>query len=164
MSQTKQEKIALFAGSFDPFTRAHAALVDSALCLFDRVVSGVGRNVSRRALLSERQRLSLIRDLYSNSERVEVEVYEGLTVNFAREIGAVALVRGVRGVADLEAERNYDTVNRELAPEIQTLLLLTPPKMMHISSSAVRELLSFAERRCVEEMMPEGVEIEKYLE
>ncbi len=158
------QRIALFAGSFDPFTRAHAALVESALQLFDRVVIGVGHNISKRTLLSDSQRIRLIADLYAEDERVEVAAYDGLTVTFAREVGAVALIRGVRGVADLEAERTLDSVNRELAPDIQTILLLTPAAMTHISSTAVRELLAFGERACAGAMLPEGVDIDRYLE
>ncbi len=161
-----REKIALFAGSFDPFTKGHSALVESALQLFDRVVIGVGSNVAKSSLLSAESRKSLIEDFYIDSEyssRVEVELYDTLTVDFARKVGATALVRGVRGVVDMETERTLESVNRALAPELQTVLLFTPAEVSHISSSCVRELLAFGKCREIEMMMPEGVELKKYL-
>lgn len=154
------ERIALFPGSFDPFTRGHAALVSSALILFDRVVIGVGVNISKSGLLSPEQRLRLIEEYYHDEPRVETYIYSGMTVDFAREIGAVAMVRGVRNSMDLEVERTLEAVNREIYPELQTVMLLTPAPVAHISSSCVRELLAFG--RDVASMMPEGIDINEY--
>ncbi len=155
-------KIALFAGSFDPFTLGHAAIVESALRLCDRVVVGIGNNISKRCLLSGEERLRLINDLYADEPRVEGALYEGLTGLFAREIGATILVRGVRNSIDLEAERTIEAVNRGLYPDLQTVMMFTPAEYSHISSSCVRELLAFGED--VTAMMPDGVDIDKYRE
>ena len=153
-------KIALFAGSFDPFTRGHEVVVEEALKLFDKVVIGVGENVSKRSLLSVEQRCRLIDDIYRDNDRVEVASYSTLTGDFAREVGATVLVRGVRNAVDFEFERTIEITNRQLFPELTTVLLPTPVEYMHISSSMVRELLAFG--RDVKEYLPQGVDLESY--
>ncbi len=153
-------RIALFAGSFDPFTRGHEVVVKEALKLFDKVVIGVGENVSKRSLLSVEQRCRLIDDIYRDDDRVEVASYSTLTGDFAREVGATVLVRGVRNAVDFEFERTIEITNRQLFPELTTVLLPTPVEYMHISSSMVRELLAFG--RDVKEYLPQGVDLESY--
>ena len=153
-------RIALFAGSFDPFTRGHEVVVEEALKLFDKLVIGVGENVSKRSLLSVEQRCRLIDDIYRDDDRVEVASYSTLTGDFAREVGATVLVRGVRNAVDFEFERTIEITNRQLFPELTTVLLPTPVEYMHISSSMVRELLAFG--RDVKEYLPQGVDLESY--
>lgn len=153
-------KIALFAGSFDPFTRGHEAVVEEALRLFDEVVIGVGENVSKCSLLSMEQRCRLIADVYKENNRVRVASYSTLTGDFACQVGATVLVRGVRNTVDFEMERTIEATNRELYPELTTVLLVTPAEYMHISSSMVRELLAFG--RKVDEYLPQNIEIENY--
>ena len=155
------ERVALFAGSFDPFTRGHEELVEEALRLFDRVVIGVGANIAKRGLLTVEQRMRLIDDLYRDNDRVEVAAYDTLTTDFARKVGATALVRGVRNTLDFEFERTMEATNRHLAPELTTVLLVAPAEYGHISSSVVRELLSFG--REVDELMPQKIDIKNYL-
>ena len=129
-------KIALFAGSFDPFTRGHEAVVEEALRLFDE-------------------------DRYKDNTRVRVASYSTLTGDFAREVGATALVRGVRNTVDFEFERTMEATNRELYPELTTVLLVTPAEYMHISSSMVRELLAFGHK--VDDYLPQSINIENYI-
>lgn len=154
-------KKALFPGSFDPFTRGHEAVVHEALRIFDTVVVGIGDNVSKRGLLTPRQRAMLIHDLYANEPRVEVEIYSSLTGDFARRCGASVLVRGVRTGYDIEYEQNMAAVNRRLYPDLTTVILCTPPELSHISSSVVRELLEFGHD--AGDMLPQGVEIKDYI-
>ena len=154
-------RIALFAGSFDPFTRGHEAVVEEALRLFDEVVIGVGENVSKKGLLSVDERCRLIEDVYAGNERVRVAKYSTLTGDFARKVGATALLRGVRNTIDFEFERTIEATNRNLFPELTTVLLVTPAEYMHISSSMVRELLAFG--RSVDEFIPRKIKIENYL-
>lgn len=154
-------KVALFAGSFDPFTRGHAAVVKEALRLFDEVVVAVGDNVSKRSLLSVDQRCRLIEDVYKGNNRVKVASYSTLTGDFARKVGATVLVRGVRNTVDFEFERAMEATNRELFPELTTVLLVTPAEVVHISSSMVRELLAFG--RDVSDYMPQDIEIKNYI-
>ena len=154
-------RIALFAGSFDPFTRGHEVVVEMALRLFDEVVIGVGENVAKQSLLSVEARCRLIADIYKNNNRVRVKSYSTLTGDFAREVGATILVRGVRNTVDFEFERTIEATNRELFPELTTVLISTPAEYMHISSSMVRELLAFG--RDVKEYLPQNIKIENYI-
>ena len=154
-------KIALFAGSFDPFTRGHEVVVEMALRLFDEVVIGVGENVAKQSLLSVEARCRLIADIYKNNNRVRVKSYSTLTGDFAREVGATILVRGVRNTVDFEFERTIEATNRQLFPELTTVLISTPAEYMHISSSMVRELLAFG--RDIKEYLPQNIKIENYI-
>ncbi len=155
------ERIAIFPGSFDPFTRGHAAVVEQALTLFDRVVVAVGCNNQKQGLLSLDARLALLNKVYGSNKRVEVTSYGGLTVDFARRCGAVAMVRGVRGAVDFDFEQGIAAVNRRLNPSIATVLLFAPASLADISSSVVREL--HLHSHGVEEFLPEGIKLEDYL-
>ena len=155
-------KTAIFPGSFDPFTRGHADIVEQALQLFDRVVIAIGDNVGKRSLLNLKNRLRLIRHLYEHNPRVECVAYSTLTGDIAREMGADAIIRGVRNTIDFEYERTMAQTNKRLFPELATVILLTPPHLNDVSSSTVRELLQFGQD--VTEFMPEGIDIRNYLE
>lgn len=154
-------KTAIFPGSFDPFTRGHEAVVEQATNLFDKVVIAIGDNVGKRSLLSQKDRLRLIRRLYENNPKVECVAYSTLTGELAREMGAQAIIRGVRNTIDFEYERTMAHTNSRLFPELTTLLLFTPAELADVSSSTVRELLSFGQD--VSEFLPKGVEIKTYL-
>lgn len=155
------ERTAIFPGSFDPFTRGHAALVKEALRLFDRVIIGIGNNTSKQGLLKIENRKRLIDDIYRNNPRVEARIYRGLTGDFAEEVAACAIIRGVRNTTDFEYERTMESTNHRIYPEITTVMLFTPAPVADISSSTVREVLSFG--RNVEEFLPEGIDINNYL-
>lgn len=131
--------LALFPGSFDPFTLGHADIVRRALSFSDEVVVAVGYNDQKRGCQPVEERVAAIRKLYKDEPRVRVESYTGLTVDFAREQGATAIVRGVRTMADFEYEMQMADVNRQLAG-IETILLPASPQLASLSSSVVREL------------------------
>ena len=155
-------KVVVFPGSFDPLTRGHQAIVESALLLFDKVVIAIGENINKNSLLSIDQRVKLIEETFANEERVECVTYSNLTIDLARSLNAKAIIRGVRNTIDFEYERNMAQTNKRLAADIPTLLLLTPPEYADISSSTVRELLKFG---CdTAQMMPEGIDIKKYIQ
>ncbi len=136
------QRTGIFVGSFDPFTIGHDSVVRRAVKLFDRLVIGVGVNESKRYMLSAEERVEAIRQLYSGDERISVEQYSDLTVDFARRMGAEFIVKGVRSVKDFEFERDQADINRRLTG-IETVLLYAEPGMDCISSSVVRELTHF---------------------
>ena len=145
------ERTALFAGTFDPYTRGHHALVERALVLFDTVVVAVGRNLEKKCMLSVEERVSAIEKLYAGNERVKVAVYDTLTMDFAQSVGATALLRGVRSVKDFEYERDIADINLRLGG-IDTVLLVSEPEYAAISSSVVRELMKYG--KDVSELLP----------
>ena len=118
------ERTVLFAGTFDPYTRGHHALVERALAMFDKVVVAVGRNLGKNCMFSLEERVSAIEKVYAGNDRVSVAVYDTLTMDFARSVGAVALLRGVRSVKDFEYERDIADVNLRLGGMDTVLLIL----------------------------------------
>lgn len=141
-SPNPQRKVAIFPGSFDPFTVGHASIVERGLPLFDEIVIGVGINENKRALYSSDRRVEAISRLYAHEPRVRVEAYDDLTVDFARRCGASFILRGLRSVKDFEYERDIANMNHRLTG-IETVLLFTEPHYSSISSSVVRELIAF---------------------
>ncbi len=142
-------------------TRSHAALVDDALKLFDRIVIGIGNNTAKQGLLTVENRKRLIDDIYAADPRVEARVYTGLTGEFAEAVGACAIIRGVRNTTDFEYERTMEATNHRIYPALTTVMLFTPSAVADISSSTVREVLAFG--RSVEEFLPDGIDITNYL-
>jgi pantetheine-phosphate adenylyltransferase len=136
------KKIALFPGTFDPFTVGHHSLVRRGLELVDEIVISIGLNETKQACSPPGERLETIRNLYKNEQRVRVETYDSLTVDFAGETGARFILRGIRSVDDFEYEKAMADVNRKLAG-IETFILFTEPEHAHIRSSIVRELLRY---------------------
>lgn len=132
----------LFPGSFDPFTLGHADIVRRALEMFGGVVVAVGYNEKKQGWMPVEERVEAIKRLYADEPRVVVESYTGLTVDFARERGVTAIVRGVRTTADFEFEMQLADVNRQLTG-IETVLLPASPRLASLSSSIVRELARF---------------------
>ena len=155
------KRVAIFPGSFDPFTRGHKAIVDESLGLFDRVIVAIGVNTAKRGMLTPAARKRLVEDVFRGEERVEVVTYTSLTGDLARELGAGTIIRSVRNATDFEYERTIERANRHIFPELKTIILLAPVEVEHISSSLVRELRAFGHD--VAELMPEGVVLEDYL-
>ncbi|MBO5133733.1 MAG: pantetheine-phosphate adenylyltransferase [Bacteroidaceae bacterium] len=136
------KRIAIFPGSFDPFTIGHASIVERGLPLFDEIVIGVGFNANKRSLLSPEERVEAIHTLYANEPRIRVVSYDDLTIDLARREGAGYILRGLRSVKDFEYERDIANINNRLAG-VETVLLFTEPQFSDISSSVVRELIAF---------------------
>lgn len=145
------KKIAVFPGSFDPFTIGHASIVTRGLPLFDEIVIGVGINESKRSLFSHEERVQAICEHYRNEPKVRVVSYNDLTIDLARREGAKFILRGLRSVKDFEYERDIANMNHRLSG-IETILLFTEPQFSSISSSVVRELIAFG--KDVTEFLP----------
>ena len=143
-------RIAIFPGTYDPFTIGHDALVRRALNLVDELYIAIGINTEKRTMQTLEERMQRIATLYKDEPRIHVVSYEGLTTDFAQSIGAQFILRGVRNTIDFEYERNIADVNKMLTG-IDTLLLISEPEYAAISSSMVRELAHF------------GKDISKYL-
>ena len=156
--ENEGKRIALFPGSFDPFTRGHESIVRRALPLFDKFIIAIGVNADKRSFMTMEQRKAWIESVFKGDPKVEVITYSNMTVDVAREAGAQFIVRGVRLIQDFENEKHLAEVNRDLTG-IETILLYTLPEYSHISSSIVRELYRFGQD--VSAYLPEGTKLEE---
>lgn len=134
-------KIALFPGSFDPVTKAHVDILKRSLPLFDKVVIGIGLNSTKAPYLSIEKRKEMLRAVFANEPKVEVQTYEGLTVNFCKKIKAEYMIRGIRTVSDFEYEKAIAQMNHALVPEIESIFIVSKPGYSSISSTIVRDIL-----------------------
>jgi len=135
-----QERIAIYPGTFDPITDGHVLIIERGLQIFDRVVVGVLHNLSKTPLFTLEERQQMIFETFPDHERIEVDAFEGLLVEYAKRKGATAIVRGLRGVADFEYELQMCNMNRRLAPAIVTLYLMTDERHAYVSSSLIKEV------------------------
>lgn len=135
------KKIAVFAGSFDPFTVGHLDVVKRAAALFDELYVLLAVNTSKKYVFSEMTRLEIIRKAVAGISNVKVETFDGLTVDFMKRVGAKFLVRGIRGAADVEYEQMVAWNNQVLYPECETVFLSSAPEHLMVSSTVVREIL-----------------------
>ena len=144
-NEQQPTRLAAVVGSFDPFTVGHHDLVERALNVFGRVVIGVvGDNVNKPGLTPATERAEAIRRVFNGDNRVKVQVYQGLAIDFCMAEGACCIVKGVRSVRDYEYELEQADINRELSQgRVETLLLPARPGLAHVSSSLVRELRHF---------------------
>lgn len=133
-------KTAIYPGSFDPITKGHLDVLKKASCLFDKVVIAVLQNDSKKGFLPTADRVALIKESVKDIENVEVDSFDGLTIEYAKKKGSNVLIRGLRAVSDFEYEMQLSQTNNALAPEITTVFLITKPKYNFISSSTVKEI------------------------
>jgi len=135
------QRIALFPGTFDPITIGHLDIINRGLPLFDKLIIGIGRNASKTAMFSEEQRMNWIKEIFKNNANVDVVVYEGLTVECCRRVGANFIVRGIRYVNDFEYEKAIADMNRSLDGNIETVFLTCLPQYTSVASTLVRDVL-----------------------
>ena len=133
------KKIAVFPGSFDPFTKGHECVVEKAVCLFDEIIIGIGQNTSKNYLFSLEKRKKHIASIFSTYKNVRVATFTGLTVSFCKEIGADYIVRGLRDSKDFGYERSIAQMNQEISG-IESVFFMTVPEYTAINSSIVREI------------------------
>jgi len=135
------QRICLFPGTFDPVTLGHTDIIDRALPLFDKLVIGIGVNSGKVPMFSVEQRVEWLREIYKDQPTVEVTSYEGLTVNFCKQIGARFILRGIRYVADFEYEKAIADINRKMDHEVETIFLTCSPEFSTIASTLVRDVI-----------------------
>lgn len=150
---------ALFPGSFDPFTIGHHSIVTRALPLFDKIIIALGYNTNKKSHFSLEQRVQWIEQVFEHEEKVEVGVYEGLTVDYCVKIGANYILRGLRTSADFEYERAIAQMNRSMHPEIESVFLLTQPEHTHVTSTIVRDIIMHGGDASM--FLPEKINIKK---
>ena len=149
----KARELAVYPGSFDPFTNGHLDVVERALNIFDRVVVAVLANPEKRAgLFTVEERVEMIGEAMRDQKRVEVQSFKGLTVEYARSKGAKTLVKGLRAYSDFDAELQQALMNRKLAPDVHTIFLMSSFAHIFVSSSILKDIASHG--RDVSEFVP----------
>jgi len=133
--------ICLFPGTFDPVTLGHVDIILRAKPLFDTIVIGVGRNSAKTPMFSAEQRVQWFEDIFKDEPGITAAIYEGLTVNFCKEVGARFILRGIRYVSDFEYEKAIADANRTLDASIETIFLTGEPKYTSVASTIVRDIL-----------------------
>ena len=154
MKTSLNKRIAIFPGTFDPFTIGHMSLVERALNMLDEIVIAIGVNEAKSQYFSVDERVRMLEDLFRSNPRVKVLSYKCVTVDLARQCHAGFILRGIRSVNDFEYEKTIADVNRKISG-VETLVLFTEPEHTHISSTIVRELLRYG--RSVDEFLPDGL-------
>lgn len=147
---------AIFPGTFDLFTIGHYSVVQRTLTFMDEVVIGIGINENKNTYFPIEKRVEMIRKFYKDEPRIKVESYDCLTIDFARQVDAQFIVRGIRTVKDFEYEETIADINRKLAG-IETILLFTEPELTCVSSTIVRELLGY--NKDISMFIPKGMEM-----
>ena len=142
-SKSQNQRTAIYPGSFDPVTKGHLDVLERASKMFDRVIIAVLKNSSKKSFLPVNDRVKLIKESIKDLDNVEVDSFEGLTIEYAKSKGAHFLIRGLRAVSDFEYELQLCQTNSAIAPDIDTVFLTTKPKYNFISSSIVKELSDF---------------------
>ena len=134
-------KIAVFPGSFSPFSIGHQSVIEKALPLFDKIIISIGINPEKDQYFSIQERVQWIESVYGDNEKIEIKRYEGLTVDFCKKEGASFILRGLRDFHDFKFEKNIAQMNKDLNPDIETIFIITPAELSHISSSLIRDII-----------------------
>ena len=154
------KRVAIFPGSFDPFTIGHESLVIRALQLFDKVVIAVAHNAQKKGMFSVEARMAMIQKTFEGDDRVEVDSFEGLTVDYCHRRNIYFLIRGLRTSADFEYERSIGQVNKQMERKVETVFFLTSTKFTPISSTVVRDILANGGK--ARQFIPSKINIDDY--
>jgi pantetheine-phosphate adenylyltransferase len=149
--------VAVYPGSFDPITLGHLNVMERASRLFDKLIVGVGINIEKNALFSPEERQTLIREATANLKNIEIRTFSGLAVEFVKSCGAKIMVRGVRPIADIQAELTMMMANRRLAPDVETLFMIADGELAHVSSSLIKQIASVTHDQELERFLPRNV-------
>jgi len=134
-------RICLFPGTFDPITKGHVDIIKRSVALFDELIIGVGINSTKKPMFEVQQRVDWVAEIFKDEPKIKVTSYEGLTIDFCKEINAHFILRGIRYVSDFEYEKAIADMNRMLAPEVETIFLTCTPEFSTISSTLVRDVI-----------------------
>ena len=147
-----KSQVALFPASFDPVTNGHLDIVNRSLAVFDELVLGIAVNVAKQGTFSVEERVDMLDSVLGHEPRVRFTTFDSLTVDFAREIGATVVIRGVRAMSDFEYEFEMALMNRHLDPAVETVFMMASQEYLYVSSSRLKELVRFG--RAVDEFVP----------
>jgi len=149
-------RIVIYPGSFDPFTFGHLDIIERGSKVFDKMVVAVAHNVSKKTTFSIEERVEIIEEVFKNNDKVEVDSFKGLLVDYSKSKGTNIVLRGMRSVSDFEYEMQMAHANKSLDPELETVFMVTSSKYSHISSSLIMEIVSLG--GSAGDLVPEIVE------
>jgi pantetheine-phosphate adenylyltransferase len=151
-NRESQDQVALFPASFDPITNGHLDVVERALAVFGRLVIAVAYNTEKEGTFSKDERLAMLRSVFGDEPRIEVTDFTNLTVDYAMEIGANVIIRGLRAMSDFEYEFEMALMNKHLNPEVETIFMMSSQQYLYVSSSRLKELVRLG--RAVDAFVP----------
>lgn len=155
------EKIAVFPGSFDPFTIGHEDVVLRAMDLFDKIIVAIGVHSNKQPLLKIESRVEIVNEIFRDVDKVSADSFTGLTVDFCRKVNATHMLRGIRTSEDFEYERSIAQINKRMLPTVESIFLLTTPEHTPVNSTIIREIIRFGGD--ASQFLPAGMDIKKYL-
>jgi pantetheine-phosphate adenylyltransferase len=150
-------RVAVYTGSFDPVTLGHLNVIQRACQLVDRLVVGIGVNADKASLFTKEERVSLVRRVTAGLHNVEVQVFEGLAIQFVRDVGARVMIRGIRPLTDLAGEITMLMANRQLDADIETIFLMADSKLAHVSSSLIKQITPLADDEMLAKFLPQEI-------
>ncbi|MCF8230820.1 MAG: pantetheine-phosphate adenylyltransferase [Bacteroidales bacterium] len=153
-------KIAVFPGSFDPITIGHESIIRRALPLFDKIIVAIGENSEKKNLFCLEKRIEWLNKTFSGIDQIEVDSFQGLTVDYCRSVNARYILRGLRTSADFEFERSVGQVNKQMYNEVETIFMLTTPEQTAVNSSVVRDI--FKHGGDIRPFIPSAIDIRKH--
>ena len=154
------QKIAIFPGSFDPFTVGHESVVNRSLSMFDKIIIMIGFNANKKSFFPIEKRIKWINQVFKDVDKVEVRLHDGLTVDFCKEVGALYILRGLRTSADFEYERAIAQINKKMHPEIETVFLLTLPEHTPVNATIIRDIVFHGGD--ASQFLPKGLDMEEF--
>ena len=135
-------KVAIYPGSFDPFTNGHKNIIERGVKVFDQIIVAVAHNTSKKTVFSVEERVEILNDVFKNRDDVKVDYFEGLLVEYIKTKGTNIVIRGMRTVSDFEFEMQMALANKTLSSELETVFMVTDSEFSHISSSVIKEVIS----------------------
>lgn len=149
-------KIAIYPGSFDPFTYGHQNIIERSVKVFDQIIVAVAHNTSKKTIFTVEERVEILNEVFRNRDDVKVDYFEGLLVEYIKKMGTNVVLRGMRTVSDFEFEMQMALANKTLSSELETVFMVTDSEFSHISSSVIKEVVSL--NGSASHMVPEIVE------